>query len=112
MRYIAIISLLAVLPVAHAFRCSGPAQHKDVVRKGYMDTYRECFKADMPAVVGATGDGDIDIFIYDRDGKRVAYDVAADGTPAVAWRPKYTGIYVIQIRNCENRNVSYTIRIP
>lgn len=112
MRYLAIISLLAILPMSHAFRCNGCAQHKDVVRKGYVDTYHECFKTGEPAVVGATGDGDIDIFVYDRDGKLLVADVQVDGTPTCVWTPKYEGVFVIHIRNCENRNVKYTIRIP
>lgn len=112
MRYLAIISLLALLPLANAFRRDGCAQHKDVVRKGYVDTYREYFKDREPAVVGATGDGDIDVFVYDRDGNLLVADVGVDGAPTCVWLPKYEGVFVIKIRNCENRDVKYTIRIP
>jgi hypothetical protein len=112
MRYLVVIALLAAFPMAtYAGRCKGSAMHKDVVRKGYVDTYRECFDKDEVAVVTAVGDGDIDIFVYDKTGNLLVHDVEADGTPACVWRPKYTGIYSIQIRNCAGKDIHYTIRI-
>jgi len=109
-RLLLCLALSALVVTSYAGRCGGPAQHCDVVRAGYIDIYRESFDAGKPAVVTAVGDGDIDILIYDRDLRLVASDVAADGTPACAWTPEYTGKFTIRVRNCEIRPVHYMLR--
>lgn len=103
------LSLTNIAP-AVADSVDGPTDgHSDSVRARTTDVYHVSFYGGEEAMIGATGEGDIDILVYDASGKLVAKDVASDDTPVCVWTPKRTQKYTIKVVNNENYRVGYVL---
>ena len=103
------LSLTTLAPVS-ADSKDGPTDgHRDSVRANTTDVYHITFYGGEGAMVGATGNGDIDIMVYDSSGKLVAKDVEDDDTPVCTWTPRRTQRYTIKVINNEDYRVAYTL---
>ena len=90
---------------------SGPRSGWDVVRGREEITYRLEFRGNQLAEVLVLGDGSslLDIFIYDRNGNLVTRTDVYTSDAYATWRPNYTGVYQVVVRNWGTRNNIYEI---
>jgi hypothetical protein len=97
---------------ANAGAVGGPKRTTSLqrVRAKGTHTYDIRFRADEVAEVWADGDGDIDMFVYDEDGRRVDFDDDPDGIPVCSFVPRWTQTFTIKIVNCEDYSVDYRLR--
>ena len=79
----------------------GPKVANDCVRALTSDAYTVTFTGGEEAVVSAVGDGDtdLDVHIYDEYGHLIVSDTGFSDRALVAWRPIWTGPFVIEVRN-------------
>ena len=89
----------------------GPRAGWDVIRNREDITFRIEFRANQLAEVLVVGDGStiLDIFIYDRNGNLVTRTDVYTSDAYIAWRPSYTGIYQVVVRNWGTRNNIFEI---
>ncbi len=76
---------------------------------GYQITFTETFFKDEVARAWATGDGDIDMYVYDENGSLIVKDTAYDGRPSCSWTPKWTGRFTIKIVNADRSAVDFRL---
>ena len=103
------LTLATIAPVAAESKDGPKDGHQDTVKANHIDVYEITFYGDEDAMIGATGDGDIDIEIYDEDGDLVIKDVLDDDTPICIWMPETTHKYTIHVINNEDYAVDYTL---
>lgn len=108
-----LIALGAALTLtAHAFAgaVGGPLFGSDrVVYAESKNCYDIAFKGGERATISADGNGDIDIFVYDSNGRLVTSDDDEDGIPLVTFTPSRTQTYHVEVENCEDYAVTYDI---
>lgn len=68
-------------------------------------------RANAPARIWACGQGDVDIYIYDRYGVLVRYDNRDSHIATVGLAPLSAGEYVIKVVNNEYREVKYRLDV-
>jgi hypothetical protein len=108
---IAAAGLAASLPKpAAAGAVGGPKIARTSARARGVDRFSCSFRAGRPARVWATGNGDIDLKVYDEYGHLIASDTARDGAPGVGWTPRWTGRFTIRVINNERYRVHYVLR--
>jgi len=80
---------------------NGPGTLLTVVSARAVDNFRVTFRGGEPARVLVSGDGDsdLDLYIYDENGKLVCDDTDGTDTMVCAWTPRYTGPFTIRVRN-------------
>lgn len=105
----ALLLLLPTTSVALAGAVGGPKCTDETVLARSTDCYNICFRANEEAIVIARGDGDIDILVYDENNNLITQDTKTDHVPVVRWTPKWTGMFRIEVRNCESFDVDYRI---
>ncbi|MBN8826663.1 MULTISPECIES: hypothetical protein [unclassified Spirosoma] len=71
------------------------------VYSGSVDVYRIAFYGMEPAAVAVQGDGDtdLDLYIYDSNGYLVAKDDDNSDTCIARWTPRYTGTFIVRVKN-------------
>jgi uncharacterized protein YcgI (DUF1989 family) len=73
------------------------------------DTYHISFRGNALAIIRARGQGDIDLYVYDSDGRLVARDAAYDSTPVCVFTPHYSETYTVRVVNAEEDDVDYVL---
>lgn len=65
------------------------------------DTFVVTFRGGEAAVVGVIGDGDtdLDLFVYDENGRLIGADEDSTDRCLVCFRPRWTGPFRIVVRN-------------
>lgn len=79
----------------------GPKLHRDRVSANSTDEYRIVFRGGERAAVAVSGDGDtdLDLYVYDENGNLIGSDTDYSDDCVVTWYPKWTGPFVIHVRN-------------
>jgi hypothetical protein len=98
-----LVVLLALVPArpASAGRLGGQTDHHDIVLGHSSDRYTITLVGGEVARVFVSGDGstDLDLFVFDDQGNRVACDTDPTDDCLVIFVPRWTGRYTIVIRN-------------
>jgi hypothetical protein len=91
----------AAVPLADAGCTRGPVADTTVCQAFGSVTYHETFRAGQTARVAIVGDGatDLDIFIYDPQGRLVAQGIGPTDIEVVSWVPAQTQTYRIVVVN-------------
>lgn len=65
------------------------------------DVYHTRFVGGEVAVIRLQGDGDtdLDLYVYDQNGNLIARSTGYSDREEVAWRPRWTGTFRIEVRN-------------
>ncbi len=69
------------------------------------------FEEGEPARIYAAGEGDLDLYVYDRFGQLVAHDNSALFTAACDWTPLGTGEYLVKLVNNDGLHMDYLLRV-
>jgi hypothetical protein len=95
-----LVLLVAVFP-AQAGRFGGPGKDNKVCQAYGSVTYYETFRGCEIARVAIVGDGDtdLDIYVYDMQGRLVARGIGPSDVELVSWYPAQTQTYRIVIVN-------------
>jgi hypothetical protein len=96
---LALVSMTATLVDAECTR--GPVGDTRACQSFGSVTYHETFRGGSLARVAIVGDGstDLDIFIYDPQGRLVAQGIGPTDIEVVSWVPPQTQTYRIVVRN-------------
>jgi hypothetical protein len=96
-----VVALATVVSVADAGREKGPGKDTKVCPANGSVTYFETFRGGEQARVAIVGDGgtDLDLFVYDMDGRLVAQGIGLTDVEQVSWIPCWTQTYRIVVRN-------------
>jgi hypothetical protein len=80
---------------------AGPRRWGEVVSSRATDVYRVAFRGGEPAAVAVSGDGDsdLDLFVYDENDNLICKDEGRTDDMICRWNPKWTGDFIIKIRN-------------
>lgn len=107
---IALVAALTLIARVFAGAVDGPlygTNHTVAAESTY--SYNITFKGRERATVSAEGDGDIDISVYDSNGRLVASDDDEDNIPIVSFVPSRTQTYRVVVENCEGYTVTYDL---
>ncbi|GHU82020.1 hypothetical protein FACS189468_5690 [Spirochaetia bacterium] len=79
----------------------GPREGVEAVAALSTMTYKLPFRAGQPATVFVSGDGstDLDLYVYDENGNLIAYDEDYSDDCLVRWNPRWTGSFIIVVKN-------------
>lgn len=103
-----VVSLVAALSLSFvtvalvdAGNTKGPRQGTTVCQARGSVTYFETFYSNEQARVALVGDGstDLDIFVYDLDGRLVAQSTGVTDIELATWFPTHTQTYRIVVTN-------------
>lgn len=97
----------------HRGAVGGASRWTETVKANTTDVYRIRFAAGQTAAVFVSGDGDtdLDLYIYDENGNLITKDDDYTDDCYCSWTPRWTGTFVIKIKNrgnVYNRYVIYT----
>lgn len=89
----------------------GPKYASSHVNAGATDVYNVSFRAGETAIVTVSGDGDtdLDLYIYDNNGNLIDSDTDYSDDCVCVWTPRWTGNFIIKIRNRGRVYNSYVI---
>jgi hypothetical protein len=99
---VAVFAVLAgTVSLARADRIPGPGNDTKVCQAYGSVTYYEQFRGGWTARVALVGDGstDLDVFVYDLQGRLVAQGTGPTDIELVSWFPVRTQTYRIVVRN-------------
>ena len=87
---------------SHRGATGGPASGTGLVVSLSDDTWIIQFDGGRPAEVSVSGLGlsDLDLYVYDENGNLIVFDEDPTDDCYCAWRPKWTGVFTIIVRNC------------
>lgn len=79
----------------------GPIRRYSRVRGNTTDIWRFTFRGGETAIVGVSGDGDtdLDLYIYDANGNFITSDTDLGDDCLVTFTPRWTGTFIIKIKN-------------
>jgi hypothetical protein len=79
----------------------GPREGISSVVGGDSMIYKLPFRAGEPATVFVSGDGstDLDLYVYDENGNLIGYDEDYSDDAIVRWNPRWTGSFIIEVKN-------------
>ena len=115
MKKIALIALVAIGTLIPALSFAGAKNgagcQNDTVNANSYDSYVITFRGGEQAVVAVSGDGDtdLDLYVYDEYGNLIASDTDYTDDCVVSWFPRWTGKFLIRVRNRGNVYNRYTI---
>ena len=95
----------AMAAVAVCLALTGGAEaatvRTSVVPGGTTDVWTETFVGGFKAAVVLVGDGDtdLDLYVYDENGKLITYSEGPSDREAVSWTPRWTGKFTIKVVN-------------
>lgn len=106
----AILLGLAIVPV-FAGRVPDPAITTDMVEAFDTDVYSIWFRGGELAIIAVSGDGDtdLDLFVYDENDNRIAFDARVGDDCLVHFTPKWSGPFRVEVRNLGRVANIYTI---
>lgn len=80
---------------------NGAQRTIETVKAGGSDLYKVSFNGGEQGIVLLSGDGstDLDLYIYDENGNLVASDTDGLDDCAVRFFPKWTGTFIIRVKN-------------
>lgn len=89
----------------------GPRVGTTRVEAGSVDSYRVTFRGQEKAEIGLSGDGDtdLDLYVYDENENLIVKDDDGSDRCYVTWSPKWTGLFIIRVRNRGSIYNRYTI---
>ncbi len=89
----------------------GATETHECVLANTTDTYRVRFYAQEQAEVLVSGDGDtdLDLYIYDENGNLIDSDTDRTDTCYCSWTPRWTGVFIIKIKNLGSVRNYYTM---
>jgi hypothetical protein len=92
-------------------RVPGPLKRLDSVLSHSTDVYRWTFRGGEHAAVGVVGDGDtdIDLYVYDGNGNYIGSDTDITSQCLVEWTPRWTGTFIIMVKNLGSVYSDYLI---
>jgi len=69
------------------------------------------FKGETPAVVYVQGPSsvELDLYVYDEYNNLVCSDEGAGGSAQCRWRPRWTGSFLVDVRNQNDQEVEYVL---
>jgi hypothetical protein len=104
--------LMGVCGVAEARRTGGVGRDATTLPGLSKSTYHVTFNGGELAVVTIVGSGntDLDIFVYDEFGNRVAFGDGPTDIESVSWTPRWTGRFRIEVHNLGSYSNFYTLR--
>jgi hypothetical protein len=76
-----------------------------------VDTYTLTFIGGRTAAIRVSGDGDtdLDLFIYDENGNLITSDTNYGDQCGVAWTPRWTGPFIVRVKNLGGVYNRYTL---
>lgn len=79
----------------------GPKRIYDRVEGNTTDIWRFTFRGGETAIVGVSGDGDtdLDLYVYDENGNFITSDTDYGDNCLVTFTPRWTGTFIIKIKN-------------
>lgn len=85
----------------HRGLLGGPGRRVDRVAANSTDTYVLAFKYGVPAEIFVSGDGDtdLDLYVYDENGRAIVCDDDYSDDCYVCWTPAWTGNFVVKVVN-------------
>jgi hypothetical protein len=88
----------------------GPKRSRTIVATRGSDVFRATFRGGERAAVVVSGDGDsdLDLYVADENGNQICKDEGPTDDMSCVWTPKWTGTFVIRVRNLGVAN-AYTI---
>lgn len=96
-------NLLALIKAAGNTRgrVPGPIRHYDTVKANTTDQYTMRFRGGESALVMVSGDGDtdLDLYVYDENGNLIDFDTDSTDDCICTFSPRWTGSFVIKIKN-------------
>ncbi len=107
------LALVAGAVAAFAGASGGPRSASYNLDAGGAVDYKIAFNANETAIVGARSDPrgtDIDIYVYDSNGRLVDSDTETDDTPVCIWHPSSNQVYTIRVKNASNSSTSFTMK--
>ena len=96
-----VVILATMVSMANAGRLNGPGKDTKICQANGSVTYYETFRGCEQARVAIVGDGstDLDIFVYDMEGRLVAQGIGLTDIELVTWFPSRTQTYRIVVKN-------------
>ena len=93
-------------------RVGGPIVRYDRVLAGNTDTWTIRFRGGEDAYVSVSGDGDtdLDLYVYDENMNLITSDTDGTDYCVCRFRPKWTGVFYIKIKNWGRVYNRYTLR--
>ena len=91
---------------------TGPVYRRDRILATDTDYWRFTFRGGEPAIVIVSGDADtdLDLWIYDENGNLIASDTDSTDQCVCSFRPRWTGTFIIKIKNYGRVYNNYTLR--
>jgi hypothetical protein len=101
---LSLVGLMTVTSICEAGRIGGPGGDAFTVQGYGSVTYNITFEGGRPAEVAIIGDGrtDLDIFVYDANGRLVAQGIGPTDIETVRWTPPQQQTYRIVVVNLGN----------
>ena len=89
----------------------GAMVHMDRISPGNRDVFNKSFSGGETAIVRVTGDGNtnLDIHVYDENGKPIGEDTSPTDACIVVWKPQRTGKFRIEISNLGEEPNTYVL---
>jgi hypothetical protein len=113
-RFAALVALCAVslVSIAQAGALGGGKRTVEQVDAEMTDVYNVAFYAEQEAIVEVLGDGDtdLDLYIYDENGNLIDSDTDNTDHCVCSFTPKWTGKFVIKVKNLGTVYNEYVIR--
>lgn len=108
-----LLALIKATESATRGREGGATTHYDRVNAHSTDTYRIRFVGGRTARIAVIGDGDtdLDLYVYDNNGNFIASDEDYSDNCVVSFTPRWTGTFIVKIKNrgsVYNNYVLYT----
>jgi len=97
--------------VATRGRVGGCVKHVDRVRARRSDVYKMTFRGGRSARIGVIGDGDcdLDLYVYDENGNLIRSDTDGTDRCYVRWTPRWTGPFLVKVKNLGRVYADYVI---
>lgn len=90
----------------------GPKYSNDCVSAYSTDVYTVRFRGGENAIVVVSGDGDtdLDLYVYDENGNLIDYDTDSGDQCVCTFSPRWTGDFVLKIKNLGSVYNCYSLR--
>jgi hypothetical protein len=89
----------------------GPKRGQDILGPRSSDSYTVAFVGGQLAQVYVCGSGttDLDLYVYDQNGNLIGYDEGYTDECFLQWVPRWTGNFILEVRNLGSYANRYVI---